>query len=73
MNDYRHLATDQSVTFVKSELNAKSSYRSQVLDRGHKTLDHETREVKKLEEDYRDLLKKKERAKRKLDALKLEN
>lgn len=41
MNRHRLLATDQSVTFVKAELNAKSSYRSQILDKNHKTLDYE--------------------------------
>ena len=56
MNRYRILATDLQVTFVKSELSAKSHYRSQILDRNNKTLDYEASQVKHLEEDYFHLL-----------------
>eukprot|EP00347_Sterkiella_histriomuscorum_P000348 403376207 len=73
MNMHRIVATDLQVSVVKSQLEAKSQYRSQILDKNHKTLDYEANQVKKLEDEYLSILQKRDFMMRKLERLKNQN
>ncbi|CDW78138.1 UNKNOWN [Stylonychia lemnae] len=73
MNKYRILATDQSILFVRSELEAKSQNRSQILYKNHLALDNESNQVKKMQEDFYNVVTKKEYMQRKLEKLKKKN
>ena len=73
MNVYRVIATEQSVTGVKQELNTKSQYRSQVLDRGTRTYESEAAEVKRMEDEHGEIQARKEELSRKLNRLRVEN
>eukprot|EP00347_Sterkiella_histriomuscorum_P024360 403331393 len=73
MNMHRIVATDLQVSVVKSQLEAKSQYRSQILDKNHKTLDYEANQVKKLEDEYLSILQKRDFMMRKLERLRNQN